>query len=78
MGAAARNEFAVKTITLMAGLSRRFWFMHNRHVDDLAVTAQAHARVAEAVAAGNAEDAARASDGLMDHIEALTRSAVDW
>jgi len=78
MGAAARNEFAVKTITLMAGLSRRFWFMHNRHVDDLAVTAQAHARVAEAVAAGNPEDAAQASDGLMDHIETLTRSAVDW
>ncbi len=75
---AARNEFAVKTITLMAGLSRRFWFMHNRHVDDLAVTAEAHARVAEAIAAGEAESAARASDELMDHIEALTRSAVDW
>jgi len=78
ISAAARNEFAVKTITLMAGLSRRFWFMHNRHVDDLAVTAEAHARVAEAVAAGSAEGAAQASDGLMDHIEALTRSAVDW
>ena len=75
---AARNEFAVKTITLMAGLSRRFWFMHNRHVDDLAVTAQAHACVAEAIAAGEVEGAAQASDGLMDHIEALTRSAVDW
>ncbi len=78
VSAAARNEFAVKTITLMAGLSRRFWFMHNRHVDDLAVTAQAHARVAEAIAVGEAESAALASDALMDHIEALTRSAVDW
>ncbi len=78
VSAAARNEFAVKTITLMAGLSRRFWFMHNRHVDDLAVTAEAHARVAEAIAAGEAESAAQASDGLMDHIESITRSAVDW
>ncbi len=78
VSAAARNEFAVKTITLMAGLSRRFWFMHNRHVDDLAVTAEAHARVAEAIAAGEAKSAAQASDGLMDHIESITRSAVDW
>ncbi len=78
VSAAARNEFALKTITLMAGLSRRFWFMHNRHVDDLAVTAEAHARVAQAIATGDADSAAQASDGLMDHIEALTRSAVDW
>ena len=78
VSAASHTEFAVKTMTLMAGLSRRFWFMYNRHVDDLAATAEAHARVAQAIATGDADSAARASDGLMDHVEGITRSAVDW
>ena len=39
---------------------------------------EGHARVAEAIAGADMEGAARASDALMDHIEAITRSAVDW
>lgn len=74
----ARNEFAAKVIALMAGLSRRFWFMHHRQCDDLPVAAQRHAAVADAIAAGDAEAAARASDLLLDYIDTITRAAVDW
>ena len=75
---AARNEFAAKTIALMAGLSRRFWFMHHQHVDDLPEAAERHARVAEAVANGDLPAAADASDALLDYVESITRAAVDW
>lgn len=75
---AARNEFAAKTIALMAGLSRRFWFMHHQHVDDLPEAAERHARVAEAVANGDLSAAADASDALLDYVESITRAAVDW
>jgi len=74
----ARNEFAAKVIALMAGLSRRFWFMHNQQADDLPLAAQRHAAVAEAIAAGDAQAAARASDLLLDYIDTITRAAVDW
>ena len=75
---AARNEFAAKTIALMAGLSRRFWFMHHQHVDDLPEAAERHARVAEAVANGDLSAAADASDALLAYVESITRAAVDW
>jgi DNA-binding GntR family transcriptional regulator len=78
VASASRNEFAVKALALMAGLSRRFWFMHNRRSEDLRATADAHARVAGAIAAADPPGARRESDRLMDHIEAITRAAVDW
>jgi DNA-binding GntR family transcriptional regulator len=74
----ARNEFAAKVIALMAGLSRRFWFMHHQQGDDLPVAAARHAAVADAIAAGDAQAAARASDLLLDYIDTITRAAVDW
>jgi DNA-binding GntR family transcriptional regulator len=74
----ARNEFAAKVIALMAGLSRRFWFMHHQQGDDLPVAAARHAAVADAIAAGDARAAARASDLLLDYIDTITRAAVDW
>lgn len=76
---AARNEFATKTISVMAGLARRFWFMHHvNQADDLDVAVAHHARLAEAIAGGDAEAAAAASDLLIDYIESITRAAVDW
>lgn len=74
----ARNEYASKTIALMAGLSRRFWFMHHQHVEDLPLAAERHAQVADAIAAGNAQAAAAASDALIDYVESITRAAMDW
>ena len=78
VAAAASNEFATKTMALMAGLSRRFWFMHHTRADDLPVAAEHHAVVAEAIAAADSHAAATANDRLLDYIESATRAAVDW
>jgi DNA-binding GntR family transcriptional regulator len=71
---AARNEFAAAAMTLMHGLSRRFWYIHYRAVADLPLAARLHAEVARAVAAGDAAAAAGASDRLVDYIEAFARA----
>ena len=73
-----RNEFASEAISLMAGLSRRFWFMHHRQAGDLSMIARLHADIAIAIAAGDGAAAAAASDALLDYIETITRAAVDW
>ena len=75
---ANRNEFASEAISLMAGLSRRFWFMHHRQAGDLSTIARLHADIANAIAAGDVTAAADASDALLDYIESITRAAVDW
>lgn len=75
--AAARNEFATAAMALMHGLSRRFWFIHWRRSAELAPSAEVHAALARAIAAGEAEAAAAASDRLMDYIEAFTRTTLD-
>jgi DNA-binding GntR family transcriptional regulator len=75
---AARNEFAAAAVALMSGLSRRFWFMHNQRSDDLALTAEHHVVMARAIADREVARARAASDALIDHIEAITRAAVDW
>ena len=73
---ATRNEFAAAAMTLMHGLSRRFWFIHWRQSADLPEAARAHAALARAVAEGQPEPAAAASDRLLDYIEAFTRATV--
>ena len=75
---ANRNEFAAEAISLMAGLSRRFWFMHHRQAGDLTMIARLHADIANAIAASDQAAAATASDALLDYIESITRAAVDW
>ncbi len=74
---AARNEFAAAAMALMHGLSRRFWFIHWRRSAELAPSAEVHAALARAIAAGEAEAAAAASDRLLDYIEAFTRATLD-
>jgi DNA-binding GntR family transcriptional regulator len=73
---AARNEFAEGAMTLMHGLSRRFWFIHYREFGELPVSARLHADVARAIAAGDQRAAATASDRLIDHLESFTRATV--
>lgn len=72
-----RNEFAMKTMGLMHGLSRRFWYQHYREVLDLPLCSRLHAAVAEAIARGDETAAAAASDALMDYIETFTRATLD-
>lgn len=75
---ASRNVFLAKSIALMAGLSRRFWFMHNQRHSDIRTTAARHAAVARAIAGADGDGAARQSDKLMDHIKSITLKALDW
>ena len=75
---ANRNEFAAEAISLMAGLSRRFWFMHHRQAGDLTMIARLHADIATAIAGADEAAAATTSDALLDYIESIARAAVDW
>ncbi|AMN41208.1 GntR family transcriptional regulator [Rhodoplanes sp. Z2-YC6860] len=73
---AAHNEFAERSMKLLQGLSRRFWYMHYRDAADLPLCARLHANQARAIAKGDADAAARASDKLMDYVETFTRATV--
>ena len=73
---AAHNDYAARSMRLLQGLSRRFWYMHYREAADLPLCARLHANQARAIAHGNGEAAARASDKLMDYVENFTRGTV--
>jgi len=73
---AAHNDYAARSMKLLQGLSRRFWYMHYREAADLPLCARLHANQARAIAQGNGEAAARASDKLMDYVENFTRATV--
>ena len=73
---AAHNDYAARSMKLVQGLSRRFWYMHYREAADLPLCARLHANQARAIAEGNAEAAGRASDKLMDYVENFTRGTV--
>ncbi|AWN40782.1 GntR family transcriptional regulator [Methylobacterium durans] len=77
IAAASRNEFAVRSLANMAGLSRRFWYQHYKQAADLPLTANLHADVCEAVAKRDAEAAEAASDRLIDYIESFARKTLD-
>jgi DNA-binding GntR family transcriptional regulator len=74
---AARNEFAAGAMVLMQGLSRRFWYIHYKEAADLPLAARLHADIARAIAGRDKAEAAKASDRLMDYIEAFTRGTLE-
>lgn len=74
---ASRNEFAVRSLNAMSGLSRRFWYQHYREAADLPLTANLHADVCEAIVKRDTEAAAAASDRLIDYIENFARKTLD-
>jgi len=73
---AAHNEFASRTMGLLQGLSRRFWYVHYKKAADLPLCARLHAEQARAIADGNPEKAAIALDRLIDYTETFTRATV--
>ncbi len=77
MARSAHNEYANRAIALMHGLSRRFWYMHYKETADLPLSARLHADLAHQIAAGKADAAAKASDRLVDYVEAFTRATVN-
>jgi DNA-binding GntR family transcriptional regulator len=74
---AARNEYAANFMAVMQSLSRRFWVVHHRQVGDLPRGAKVHADVARAIASGDEEAAAAASDRLIEYIEEFTRASLN-
>jgi DNA-binding GntR family transcriptional regulator len=74
--AAAKNEFAAGAMRLMQSLSRRFWYQHYKEAADLPETAKLHADIARAIARGDEDAAAGATDRLLDQIRSFTRATV--
>ena len=74
--AASHNEFAAGAMSLMHSLSRRFWYTHYKQAADMPSTAKLHGDIARAIADGDEERAAKASDRLLDSIEKFTRDTV--
>jgi len=74
--AASHNEFAAGAMGLMHSLSRRFWYIHYKQAADMPATAKLHADIAHAIADGDEDRAAKASDKLLDSVEQFTRDTV--
>ena len=55
---AAHNDYAARSMRLLQGLSRRFWYMHYSEAADLPLCARLHAAQARAIAEGDAKAAA--------------------
>jgi DNA-binding GntR family transcriptional regulator len=73
----AGNEFAAAAMSLMNGLSRRFWYLHYKQVADLPLAARLHAAIARDIAAGDQDAAGRSSDALVDYIQAFARATIE-
>ncbi|HEY1411818.1 MAG TPA: GntR family transcriptional regulator [Rhodopila sp.] len=73
---AAGNEFAAAAMSLMNGLSRRFWYMHYKQAADLPLAARLHAAIARAIGDSDEAAAGRSSDALVDYIQAFARATI--
>jgi DNA-binding GntR family transcriptional regulator len=73
---AAGNEFGAKTLGMLNGLSRRFWYANYQRWADLPRTARLHAAVARAIWNEDDKGAAAATDELIDHIQEFTRRTI--
>lgn len=72
----ARNAFCAEAIAPLHALSRRFYFVHHKDLNDLKIVGRHHADVARAVAAGDEIAAAKAADRMMDYVEKFTRDTI--
>jgi DNA-binding GntR family transcriptional regulator len=73
--AASRNPYATGALSALHVHCRRLWVRY-RHDGDLGESASLHAGVLRAVAAGEAGEAAAASDRLLDYLGAFARDAL--
>lgn len=74
---AARNEFLTSVMGVIGSLSRRFWYIHYQRVANVSLTARLHADMARAIASRDEAAAQKASDALLDYVEAFTRATLD-
>lgn len=72
---ASSNTFAADALAPMHAHCRRFWYMY-RSPGDLKRSASLHGSIMEAVEEGDPDDAAVASDRLIDYLKQFTRAAL--
>ena len=69
---ASGNAIAASMMRLISTQNRRFWFMHHgRTLPREGV--ESHVEIARAIACGDADGAARATERLLNYVEALAR-----
>ncbi|MEP6740541.1 MAG: GntR family transcriptional regulator [Caldimonas sp.] len=76
MARCAGNRFSEQAIAPLYTLSRRFYFMHHKELDDLPEVARLHAELLRAVASGDETDAAAACDRHIDYAAAFARRII--
>lgn len=74
--AACRNPSAVSCVIPLVIKCRRFWYAY-QHEGDIEQGARLHLALAQAIAAGEAEQALQTSDKLMDYLESITRKVIE-
>ena len=74
---ACRNEYATRSMQMMQGLSRRFWYRHYREAADLPLCANLHAEHSLMIAEQNLSKADAACNAVIDYLEGFTRAALD-
>lgn len=74
---AGHNDYASRAMRFLHGHSRRFWYLHYKQAADLPLCARLHASQARAIAQGDSERAATATDRLIDYTETFTRATVN-
>ena len=74
---ACHNPFVLKTLSIVQGLSRRFWIYHLKPAD-YAPAAEVHAQLLRTVAAGDVAGSIAASNALIDYLEAFAKGTAHW
>lgn len=74
--AAARNPFAAEAVAPLHAHCRRFWYRFKAQ-GDLAESARLHEQLMRSIADENEQDAAAASDALLDYLVQFTRTTLN-
>lgn len=77
VAACAHNKYALFAMSPIQAQTRRFWFLYFSRFGDLAQVSELHARMADAIAAGDESAARQASDDLLDYVEQYTRRTLE-
>ena len=71
----SRNPFAIEFVTLLYSHSRRYWVSRSKGTDWVR-TAELHKEMMYAIADGDEVRTARASDALIDYLEATCKASI--
>lgn len=73
---ACRNPSAVAAVIPLIIKCRRFWYAY-QHEGDMHEAARCHMLLAQGIADGNEEAAAKGADNLMDYLESYTHKVIN-